>query len=120
MHRYIGDFPRNGERIETESKDEAEQWLREMDSAGATVTDRLTGEVGRFLYTGQIAWAGKNGKQVTPEIHTHSTVARTYAVLAISKAAFDEISARLLAAGYTHVFDGCKIDMHGIALEQER
>ncbi len=46
----------------------------------------------------------------------------TYAVLPVSKAAFDEIKGKLEAAGYQHVFDnnGAIIDMHGIALEVER
>lgn len=47
----------------------------------------------------------------------------TYAILEISKAAYDEIQNKLAAAGYTHAFqqtsDGAVIDMHGIALQQE-
>lgn len=54
----------------------------------------------------------------------------TYVVLEISKQAFDEISARLLAAGYSHAFHSKShgadrfdkdtvIDMHGIALKVE-
>jgi hypothetical protein len=47
----------------------------------------------------------------------------TYAILEISKAAYDEIRAKLKAAGYGHVFDQDEgkevIDMHGIALKEE-
>lgn len=47
----------------------------------------------------------------------------TFAVLEISKAAYDEIAGLLKAAGYHHVFhdntDGVVIDMHGIALKAE-
>jgi len=41
----------------------------------------------------------------------------TYAVLAVSKEAYDEIRKKLLQAGYEHAInrDG-EIDMHGIAL----
>lgn len=46
--------------------------------------------------------------------HTH-----TYSVLEISRAAFDEIKGRLLAASYGHAIDGDLIDMHGIALAPE-
>ena len=43
----------------------------------------------------------------------------TYAVLEISRAAFDEIKAHLEAAGYGQAFhdDGTIIDMHGIAVK---
>jgi hypothetical protein len=45
----------------------------------------------------------------------------TYAVLEISREAFDEIAAKLQAAGYQHAFhkdDGeTVVDMHGIALK---
>jgi hypothetical protein len=41
----------------------------------------------------------------------------TYALLEVSKAAFDEIAAKLRAAGYDHAFrDAGEIDMHGLAL----
>lgn len=40
----------------------------------------------------------------------------TYAVLDVSRAAYDEIRRKLDAAGYQHAFDGDVIDMHGIAL----
>ncbi len=44
----------------------------------------------------------------------------TYAVLEVSKAAYDEIAAGLKEAGYGHAFHsdsgGPVIDMHGIAL----
>lgn len=40
----------------------------------------------------------------------------TYATLDVSKAVFDEIAAKLRAAGYDHSFDGNVIDMHGIGL----
>ena len=48
----------------------------------------------------------------------------TYAVLAVSHAAYTEIKAKLEAAGYQHAFhedrdDGIVIDMHGIALSNE-
>lgn len=44
----------------------------------------------------------------------------TYAVLEISKAAYDEIAFALRAANYDHVFmeDGL-IDMHGLALRKK-
>lgn len=40
----------------------------------------------------------------------------TYVVMELSQAAYDEIAAKMRAAGYDHVFgsDG-EIDMHGIA-----
>lgn len=45
---------------------------------------------------------------------------RTYALLAVSPAAYDEIGKALRAAGYDHAFHeeerGTCIDMHGIAL----
>lgn len=50
----------------------------------------------------------------------HST--RTYAILKVSHAAYEEIKAKLEAAGYQDQFhddrdgDGIVIDMHGIAL----
>lgn len=49
----------------------------------------------------------------------------TYAVLEISKAAFDEIKAKLEAANYQHQFvkadDGTiEIDMHGLAVKAEK
>jgi hypothetical protein len=40
----------------------------------------------------------------------------TYAILDVSKKTFDEIRAKLDAAGYQHAFDRDVIDMHGIAL----
>jgi hypothetical protein len=45
----------------------------------------------------------------------------TYAVLEISQAAYDDIAAKLKAAGYDHAFHendqhGTVIDMHGIAV----
>jgi hypothetical protein len=41
----------------------------------------------------------------------------TYAVLEVSDTAYQEVAAKLRAAGYHHVFiDDGKIDMHGIAL----
>ncbi len=42
----------------------------------------------------------------------------TYALMEVSRAAFDEIKAKLLAAGYDHAVhdDGATLDMHGIAL----
>ena len=40
----------------------------------------------------------------------------TYAILDVSRAAFDEIKAKLDAAGYQHMFHGDAIDMHGVAL----
>lgn len=45
---------------------------------------------------------------------------RTYAVMEVPQAVYDVIKAKLLAAGYDHVFDNHGkaevIDMHGIAL----
>ncbi len=45
----------------------------------------------------------------------------TYAILEISRAAYEEIAAKLEAAGYQHAFhenDGeAVIDMHGIAVK---
>jgi hypothetical protein len=43
----------------------------------------------------------------------------TYAVLGVSGSTFEEIAAKLRAAGYHHCFDGEVIDMHGIALKKE-
>lgn len=40
----------------------------------------------------------------------------TYVELGISRAAFEEIAAKLRAAGYDHAFRGEAIDMRGIAL----
>lgn len=44
---------------------------------------------------------------------------RTYAVLEVSRATFDEIADKLREAGYGHAFDdgGRTIDMHGIGLQ---
>lgn len=49
---------------------------------------------------------------------------RTYVILEISQAAYDEIKAKLEEAGYQHTFHesnehGLVIDMHGIALGLE-
>lgn len=42
----------------------------------------------------------------------------TYAILEISVKAYNEIRAKLKAAGYDHAFEGPSvIDMHGIALK---
>ncbi len=43
-------------------------------------------------------------------------MSHTYAVLEVSAAAFEEIAAKLRAAGYAHAFDRDVIDCHGIAL----
>lgn len=43
----------------------------------------------------------------------------TLATLELSPAAYDEIRAKLEAAGYQHAFDGGLIDMTGIGLERE-
>jgi len=44
----------------------------------------------------------------------------TFAVLEVSKAAYDEIATKLRAAGYDHAFVADdQIDMHGIGLELE-
>jgi hypothetical protein len=44
----------------------------------------------------------------------------TYVELEISRAAFDEIAAKLKAADYGHAFiDPATIDMHGIAVTRE-
>jgi hypothetical protein len=45
----------------------------------------------------------------------------TYAILKISKEAFEEIAGKLMDADYIHCFhrDGAVIDMHGIALQIE-
>lgn len=41
----------------------------------------------------------------------------TYAVLDVSREAYDEIRGKLEAAGYQHAFHDDLIDMHGIALK---
>jgi hypothetical protein len=48
-------------------------------------------------------------------------VTHTYVTLEISRAAFDEIKAKLEAADYQHAFnqDGTEIDMNGIAVTPE-
>jgi len=38
----------------------------------------------------------------------------------ISQAAFDEIRAKLLAAGYSHALQNSRLDMHGIALVRDQ
>jgi len=43
----------------------------------------------------------------------------TYVVLELSKAAVDEISDKLRAAGYDHAFHDGVVDMHGIAVSYE-
>ncbi len=43
-------------------------------------------------------------------------VTHTFAELKVSAAAFDEIAARLRAAGYDHAFIDGAIDMHGLGL----
>jgi len=40
----------------------------------------------------------------------------TYALLELSKTAYDEIAAKLRAAGYDHAFIDGAIDMHGLAV----
>ncbi len=49
---------------------------------------------------------------------------RTYALLEVSPAAYAEIRAKLMAAGYEHAFHvderGEAIDMHGIALSADK
>lgn len=44
------------------------------------------------------------------------TCTHTYAGLEVSAATYDEIAAKLRAAGYDHAFDGDVIDMNGIGL----
>ncbi len=46
-------------------------------------------------------------------------MSHTYVLCEVSRAAYDEIAAKLRAAGYDHAFDGECIDMHGIALVPE-
>ena len=50
------------------------------------------------------------------------TRTRTFATLEISKAAFDEISEKMKAAGYDHAFldHGNVVDMEGIAVAKVR
>jgi hypothetical protein len=43
-------------------------------------------------------------------------MSHTYAILKVSKATYDEIAAKLLAAGYDHAFHGGAIDLHAIAI----
>lgn len=43
----------------------------------------------------------------------------TFVVLEVSQPCYDEIAAKLRAAGYDHVFGPGIIDMHGIALQAE-
>lgn len=44
----------------------------------------------------------------------------TYALLEISRAAYDEIAEKLKAVGHEQaIMDGGEIDMHGIALTRE-
>ncbi len=43
----------------------------------------------------------------------------TYAILDVSLTTFNEIRAKLDAAGYQHAFDRDVIDMHGIAVRAE-
>ena len=43
----------------------------------------------------------------------------TYVTLGVSAAAHAEVTRKLKAAGYDHVFDGDEIDMHGLALVPE-
>lgn len=40
----------------------------------------------------------------------------TYAILDVSRPVFEEIAAKLRAAGYHHAFDRDVIDLHGIAI----
>lgn len=52
-------------------------------------------------------------------------VTHTYVTLALSSAAFAEIKEKLEAAGYQHAFDtdktdGLVIDMHGLAVIEEK
>jgi hypothetical protein len=44
---------------------------------------------------------------------------RTFVLLGLSKAAYDEIATKLQAAGYDHAFVDGVIDMHGLAVECE-
>lgn len=46
----------------------------------------------------------------------------TYAILPVSRSAFEEIKSKLTEAGYEHVFDedGNVIDMNGLALMDEQ
>lgn len=53
------------------------------------------------------------------------TTAHTYAILDVSSSAFEEIKAKLEAAGYADQFiekkgEPLTIDMHGIALQKVR
>lgn len=43
----------------------------------------------------------------------------TYAILEVSPAAYDEIRAKLEAAGYEHAFHDGLVDMHGLALQRQ-
>lgn len=48
----------------------------------------------------------------------------TYAILEVSKAAYDEIYKKLMEAGYNQAFhkddEAVVIDMHGIALKEKK
>lgn len=55
-------------------------------------------------------------------MHTHT---RTYVILNLSRAAFDEIKAKLADAGYDHAFHrdnerGWVIDMNGLAVAVDK
>lgn len=47
-------------------------------------------------------------------------MSRTYAILKVSSEAYSEIKQKLESAGYDHAVHGDVIDMHGIALEEEK
>jgi hypothetical protein len=123
--------------METDNRERAEEWLREHHSEGAIVTDTQSGDVGHIFASGQILWEKPNEqskmsllvdennilqKMVAASMRQqrHSTGTRTFVILEVSKATYDEIHGKLRAAAYNHAFEGPLIDMHGIALEQEK
>lgn len=127
MGRYIG-VHRAEDKINTDDIEKAIAWLKILSSIAATLTDTHTGQSWRMNASGEIVpisidtLASKGKAAITPRRPQLRTT-RTYAILEVSKEAYDEITKRLQAAGYTHAFQqtdsGTVIDMDGIALQQE-
>jgi hypothetical protein len=123
--RYTGTH-RGEVKVETDNKEVALGWLKEYASIAAKVIDADTGVAWSLSPSGevmQLATVSTSHLPVTPRQFVRTST-HTYAILEVSKACYDEISGKLRAAAYTHAFqngeDGAVIDMHGIALKQDR
>lgn len=81
--------------------------------------ERMEGDPNEFCRCKETPPVGVAWNRPTRVTRTH-----THVILELSKAAYDEIKNKLSDAGYQHLFDEDEgrtiIDMHGIAVAEER